>query len=321
MQHKSHLQKYSGPNSRYTCPRCGKPRELVLYINEETGQPYALDVGICNRRDKCGYNYTPSQFFHDKGEIREIEIVPTRPATITKFDIIDDYYHTEYYPNTGAQPSNHILHLLSLFGKERVESMQIDYMTGSYRGKVIFWQFDITGKMRTGKVMDYDPKSGHNTGYFNWFHKWNKSVEKELGREFVLKQCLYGEHLLKSITPTRTILLVESYKNTHFVRCLTNFFVVVSTDNKGGFTAERCKPLKGRNVIVLPDCGAYDDWEKKARYISREVGCSMRMSTFLEERATEEQKGEGYDIADWIQDQILFGRSLVDIENEFIDAV
>ena len=47
----------------------------------------------------------------------------------------------------------------------------------------------------------------------------------------------------------------------------------------------------------------------------------MRMSTFLKERATEEQKAEGYDIADWIQDQILFGRSLIDIENEFIEAV
>ena len=33
------------------------------------------------------------------------------------------------------------------------------------------------------------------------------------------------------------------------------------------------------------------------------------------------QKAEGYDIADWIQDQILFGRSLVDIENEFVEAV
>ena len=321
MKNKSHLQKYSGPNSRYTCPRCGKPRELVLYINEETGQPYATNVGICNRRDKCGYNYTPSQFFSDKGEIREVEIVPSRLPPTTKFDIIDDFYRRNLYPNTGAQPSNHTKHLLSLFGKERVDSVQLDYMPGSYQGKSIFWQIDIEGKIHTGKVMDYDPKSGHNTGYFNWFHKWNKDIEKELGREFVLKQCLYGEHLLKSITPTRTILLVESYKNTHFVRCLTSFFVVVSTDNKGGFTAERCKPLKGHNVVVLPDCGAYDDWERKARYISREVGCSMRMSTFLEERATEEQKAEGYDIADWIQDQILFGRSLVDIENEFIDAV
>ena len=47
----------------------------------------------------------------------------------------------------------------------------------------------------------------------------------------------------------------------------------------------------------------------------------MRMSTFLEERATEAQKDDGYDIADWIQDQIIAGRSLVDIENEFVEAV
>lgn len=316
MKNKSHLQKYSGPNSRYTCPRCGKPRELVLYINEETGQPYALDVGICNRRDKCGYNYTPSQFFHDKGEIREIEIVPTRPADIIHFDTISFGAVGALFTDIKKLWCNHRRHLAALFGDDRVSEMNKDYMIGVYKNRMsIFWQMDEKGVVHTGKIMQYDPETGHNTGIFRWMHK-------EIGRpEFVLKQCLYGAHLLKGLELTRTILLVESYKNTHFVRCLTSFFVVVSTDNKGGFTAERCKPLKGRTVIVLPDCGAYDDWEKKARYISREVGCSMRMSTFLEERATEEQKAEGYDIADWIQDQILFGRSLVDIENEFLEAV
>lgn len=164
-------------------------------------------------------------------------------------------------------------------------------------------------------MIRYDPKTGHNTGWFNWFHKY-------LGdSNFILKQCLYGEHLLRRLDATRTIVLVESYKNAHFVRCLTKQSVVLSTDCKGGFTAERCKPLKGRNVIVLPDCGAFDDWARKAYYISREVGCSMRMSTFLEERATEEQKAEGYDIADWIQDQITAGRSLVDIEQELLDEM
>lgn len=209
-----------------------------------------------------------------------------------------------------------MIHLTSLFGEERVEQMQKDYLIGVYKDKMsIFWQIDEKGVIHTGKIMQYDPKTGHNTGIFRWIHR-------EIGRpDFVLKQCLYGLRLLKELVQTRTILLVESYKNTHFVRCLTSFFVVVSTDNKGGFTSERCRPLKGRDVIVLPDCGAFDDWARKAYYISREVGCSMRMSTFLEERATEEQKAEGYDIADWIQDQILFGRSLADIEDEFIAEV
>ena len=159
-------------------------------------------------------------------------------------------------------------------------------------GKSIFWQIDKDGRYRTGKIMQYDPLTGHNTGQFNWAHK------RFGGSDFVLKQCLYGEHILRRLNPTRTIVLVESYKNAHFVRCLTNFFVVLSTDCKGGFTAERCKPLNGCNVIVLPDCGAFDDWARKAYYISRNVGCTMRMSTLLEERATEAQKAEGYDIAD-----------------------
>ena len=70
-----------------------------------------------------------------------------------------------------------------------------------------------------------------------------------------------------SPSATRTIVLVESYKNAHFVRCRTNQFMGLSTDCKGGFTAERCKPLKGRNVIVLPDYGAFDDWAKKAYWL------------------------------------------------------
>ena len=316
MNYKYKLQPYNGRNSRYTCPKCGKHYEFILYVDAETNQPLAEHVGMCNRKDKCGYHYTPSDFFRDKGEVREIEIVPSRPPITTHFDVVDKYYLRHHYPNTNGRQSNHIVHLTSLFGHERVKEMQCEYMTGVYGdGICIFWQIDLFGQIHTGKMIQYDPKTGHNTGWFNWFHKY-------LGdSNFILKQCLYGEHLLRRLDATRTIVLVESYKNAHFVRCLTKQFVVLSTDCKGGFTAERCKPLKGRNVIVLPDCGAFDDWARKAYYISREVGCSMRMSTFLEERATREQKAEGYDIADWIQDQILFGRPLVDIENEFIDAV
>ena len=47
----------------------------------------------------------------------------------------------------------------------------------------------------------------------------------------------------------------------------------------------------------------------------------MRLPTFLEERVTEVQKDDNYDIADWIQDQTTARRSLVDIENEFVEAV
>ena len=316
MNYKYKLQPYSGRNSRYTCPRCKKPYEFILYVDAETNQPLAAHVGMCNRKDKCGYHYTPSDYFCDNGEIREIEIVPSRPPVTEHFDTINFGYVGNLFTDYVEFWCNHRLHLATLFGYDRVSQMNKVYMIGVHNNRMsIFWQMDKDGKVRTGKMIQYDPITGHNTGQFNWIHK-------SLGKpDFILKQCLYGEHLLRKIEPTRTIVLVESYKNAHFVRCLTSFYVVLSTDCKGGFTAERCKPLKGYNVIVLPDCGAFDDWARKAYYISREVGCTMRMSTFLEERATEAQKDDGYDIADWIQDQIIAGRSLVDIENEFVEAV
>lgn len=37
-----------------------------------------------------------------------------------------------------------------------------DYALGATKdGSVIYWQIDTQGKVRTGKVMKYDPNSGH----------------------------------------------------------------------------------------------------------------------------------------------------------------
>ena len=38
---------------------------FTRYIDTETNQYIADDVGKCNRLDKCGYHYTPKQYFSD----------------------------------------------------------------------------------------------------------------------------------------------------------------------------------------------------------------------------------------------------------------
>ena len=59
------LEPYSGRNSRFTCPNCEKPHQFTRYIDTETGEVIERNVGKCNRIDKCGYHYTPKQFFQD----------------------------------------------------------------------------------------------------------------------------------------------------------------------------------------------------------------------------------------------------------------
>jgi hypothetical protein len=60
-----YLQKYKGISTRHTCPECGQKQSFTLYLDGNTNEPIHRTVGKCNRESKCGYHYTPKQFFID----------------------------------------------------------------------------------------------------------------------------------------------------------------------------------------------------------------------------------------------------------------
>ena len=60
------LERYRGRGSRYTSPQCGRKQSFTRYIDTYNNNIYINDnVGKCNRLDKCGYHYTPKQYFTD----------------------------------------------------------------------------------------------------------------------------------------------------------------------------------------------------------------------------------------------------------------
>ena len=60
------LERYRGISSRYTCPQCGRKHTFTRYIDTENNNQYLNEkVGKCNRLDKCGYHYTPREYFTD----------------------------------------------------------------------------------------------------------------------------------------------------------------------------------------------------------------------------------------------------------------
>jgi hypothetical protein len=58
--------------------------------------------------------------------------------------------------------------------------------------------------------------------------------------------------------------------------------------------------LKGRNVILFPDLKAFDKWSEKANEIKTIVGCKISVSDLLEQIATDEERENGFDIADYL---------------------
>ena len=73
-------------------------------------------------------------------------------------------------------------------------------------------------------------------------------------------------------------------------------YLWMSTGSLNEFKPSKLNVLKGRRVVAFPDLGAYDYWLKKAAMIDFPI----EVSNYLEKNATEVQRKEGLDIADFL---------------------
>jgi len=184
--------------------------------------------------------------------------------------------------------------LRATYGEAAAERVAELYKPGGVDDKVVFWQRDVEGRIRTGKIMDYDATTGKRIkgcGTIDWVHALMRR-EGALPEGWELTQSLYGEHQLRTM-PTATVAIVEAPKTAHVGSILLPELVWVAVDSLSGLTAERLRPLKGRNVILFPDEGkGFSVWSAKIEEIAREVGFNYRVSSIME------GKGDGADIAD-----------------------
>ena len=66
---KPYLEKYHGRVSRHTCPSCKQKQTFTYYIDANTEEAINPLVGRCNREIKCGYHYTPKEYFKDNPDL------------------------------------------------------------------------------------------------------------------------------------------------------------------------------------------------------------------------------------------------------------
>ena len=276
------LEKYNGRSTRFMCPSCKQAHEFTRYQDQETKEYVHPSVGICNRRDRCGYHYTPSQYFRDHGTsyVSTIEVTPTPPRPI-------DYIPEEVMTASLNTENNFIKYLRSLFEtKSIINAIEKYHIGDTTDGKVIYWQVDREGKIRTGKAMQYDPSTSKRV-------KDNKAVSwmhNQVKRDFNLKQCLYGLHLYDK---NKTTAIVESEKTAIIASLAMPQFTWMAT---GGLqNTKLIDELKGCKVILFPDLGeGFEAWTEYA------LQNGFKVSSFLQDRANDEDKANGLDLADYV---------------------
>jgi hypothetical protein len=303
-EHKYILEPYKGMNTRYRCPapNCGKGKTFSLYRDTETGEHIHPTVGRCNRESSCGYHFTPKQYFQDnnisfdKPQLKAYKprsIAPqSKPVSFIPFEVFQDSL------NPTAFETNHFVQfLINLFGVEVASQLVSRYFIATskhWNGATVFWQIDTQGKVRTGKIMLYSPTTGKRVKNLElpvyWVHKALKQPE------FELRQCLFGTHLL--IDKTKPVAIVESEKTAVIASVYLPQFIWVAVGSLTNLNAEKCSILKGRTVTLFPDLNGFEKWSSKAKELSHLA--NFTVSELLERKASEAEKKQGFDLADYL---------------------
>jgi hypothetical protein len=288
-------------NTRYRCPSCQqRDKTFSLYIDTETGEHIHPTVGRCNRESNCGHHYTPKQYFQDNNvsfDTPQPKAYKPRPVTPQPKPV--SFIPVEVFKaSLKAHETNHFVQfLINLFGVEVASQLVSRYFIATskhWNGATVFWQIDTQGKVRTGKIMLYSPTTGKRVkepfNHINWVHKALKQAE------FELSQCLFGEHLL--IDKTKPVAIVESEKTAVIASVYLPQFIWVAVGSITNLNAEKCSILKERTVTLFPDLNGFDKWSSKAQELSHLA--NFTVSELLERKATEAEKKQGFDLADYL---------------------
>jgi len=190
------------------------------------------------------------------------------------------------------------------------EAIKQQYKIGTsmfWKGATVFWQIDIEGKIRNGKIMQYvmrtDEKCsiGTNCGRVKTNIPPVMWVSRLKGvKDFNLKQCFFGEHLLP-LFPDYKVCVLESEKSALIAAAYYPDCIWLACGGATGLTDDKTGPLEGRYVILWPDLGKFDLWAARAVKMKEKLKKSVIiLSDMLEDIATDEERAQGLDLADFL---------------------
>ena len=283
------------------CGKSNKDGKFVPYVGYE-------NRGYCH---SCGETFLPELPKVEQWNTPQPKAYKPRPVTpqpkpvsFIPVEVFKQSLQIEKNVIQVAETNHFVKFLIDLFGVEVASQLVSRYFIATskhWNGATVFWQIDTQGKVRTGKIMLYNPTTGKRVKNLElpvyWVHKALKQPE------FELRQCLFGEHLL--IDKTKPVAIVESEKTAVIASVYLPQFIWLAFGGIG-FNADKSQVLKGRTVTLFPDCSlpkegkptAFEQWSSKAKELSHLA--IFTVSDLLERKATEAEKKQGFDLADYL---------------------
>ena len=298
--HHPSLSLVEGTGKNYChCFSCGKGGDVIAY---------AMQRGQWTFQEAC--QWLSAEFGIPTTTARWNNLPQPKPHPVTKpVEPVYTYIPMAMVDELVSTENSLCRCLMRMFHPAAVEGAAEEYRLGCYSlngldDYTVFPCIDEHGRVRNLKVQHYNSDAysarfAHSDKSAYWLGRiW--ADNGQLPKDAVFPQaCLFGEHLLARY-PDNYVALVESPKNAIFGTLAFPQLLWLATGNKGMLKREALLPLRGRDVIVIPDCDAVEEWTRIVEGLPDLA--NFTVSDFCRRQAPEGQPK--YDIADYLQQQL-----------------
>ncbi|MDD2488463.1 MAG: DUF6371 domain-containing protein, partial [Bacteroidales bacterium] len=280
-----------GSGEYYTqCPACSYLRKPQNQKKKCFGWSRDINVGHCMH---CGSSFVEYRKF-DKNE--KLKIKSEKFKDTQQINTIDQ----KYLSLSLGLDSNFGEFLKTNFSDEKIEQVMEEYHLGMTKDKsVIYWYIDEKNRVRSGKIMQYDAKTGKRVkeSSISWVHSELKRKDI-LPNDWQMTRCLFGEHLLAKY-PNANVCLFEGEKTAVICSMYFPENICLATGGSEMLSKSVCEALRARKVLVIADCDKVIEWKQKTMEINHSLGLNLKPYDKLNQLLTDEQKEMKWDLADY----------------------
>ena len=95
----------------------------------------------------------------------------------------------------------------------------------------------------------------------------------------------------------------------------------LAAGNLNGLSIEKCQVLKGRDIMIFPDLGAFEKWSLKVSEIQKKHNYKVTISTLLEDETTNSDRANGLNIAGYIISELKSKKTFPEMQSYFSPAL
>jgi hypothetical protein len=198
-----------------------------------------------------------------------------------------------------AEQNAFVRFLLRHYRREQVLQACAQYLLGDFAGFTTFWRVDERGHINTAKLMRYDAQTGKRvkdgTGT-HWLHAKLKQ-RGVLPESFDYRRSDFGAHLLAQ--EPRVIAIVEAEKTAVIASLELPDYTWLACGGKSQLSVTKLARYARQRIVLFPDGDGFAQWDRVAR-AARAQGLDVIVSDLLETELSDDQKAEGWDLADYL---------------------